>query len=129
MRTIYPVHGSDRWAVREREYTRFLDGPSAVRSALRRWVPAQTMLVGEPGAATFRLPIEVERDGVSLVAHRSASRHHLIMACMFFLAGLPVLGFALWIRFFDSPGYWGSVGLVVCGLTQLCDVRFNISRG
>ncbi len=127
-RTVYPVHGSDRWAVRERGYTRFLEGPSAVRSALRRWVPAQALLVGEPGAPRFHLPTEIEGDGVSRTAQRAAFRNCLLITSMFFLAGVPGVVFAAWVRFFDSEGYWGSLGLVVCGLIQLCDVRFHISR-
>jgi len=47
---------------------------------------------------------------------------------MFFLAGVPGLTLAAWVGVFESGGYWGSLGLVVCGLIQLCDVRFNISR-
>lgn len=86
------------------------------------------MLVGEPGALYFRLPTEVERDGISRAVQRAAFRNQLTIACMFLLAALPVLVFAAWFRFFDSAGYWGSVGLAICGLIQLWDVRFHIAR-
>lgn len=109
--------------MREGIRTRYLEGPSAVRSALRRWVPAQPMLVGAPGAPDYCLPTAIERDGIARAAQRAAVRQNATFAVMLILASLPVLGLAVWFRHFGSAPYWQSLSLAVCGIIFALDAR------
>lgn len=109
--------------MRERQYTRFVDGPSAVRSALRRWIPGQAIVVGEPGASNFRLPTEIERDGIARAARRSAVRYSVMLAVMFYLAGVPVLAMATWFLVFGSEPYWMALSWAVWGVVMALDAR------
>lgn len=109
--------------MREGRRTRFLSDPSSVRSALRRWTPAQPVLVGTPGAPEFCLPTAVDREGICRAAQRAAVRYSFTFAVMLFFAGLPVLGLAFWFRYFGSPPYWQSLSLAVCGVIFAIDAR------
>lgn len=133
MSAAYPDHGSDRWAVRERGFTRFLDGPSAVRGALRRWIPGQPIVVGEPGASRFTVPTGVEQGGISRAARRSALRYTMMLSVAFYLLGMPVLAMAVWVATFGSwpvcvfcsEPYWTALGFAIWGLVLAWDARLQ----
>lgn len=109
--------------MRDGRRTRFLDGPSAVRSALRRWTPAQSLLIGVPGASEFRLPTAIDRDGIGRAAQRAAVRFYVTFAVMMCLASLPVLGVAVWFRYAGPAPYLLALGLAGSGALFAMDAR------
>lgn len=109
----------------ERGRKRFLDGPSLVRTVLRRCSPSQVILVGEPGAESFRLPIAVERDGVARAALRAVIRGDAMSAAVLLLMGLPVLALAAWYLSFESEGFWIALIIVVGGMLLAWDARLQ----